>query len=258
MTRTHPLTIHLPTFETEILRRAAAFQDITPEQLVVKQLNLENLRELFDYVISNGSQGYMGRLETKRCTRCRLEYLLGEGAQMCHNCEHGFPERCPDEVHEQFASMWQSEPGANFHCGTCNAWVIVSEHQTTQTDSAKPATTPNKQEPTYTVALGYQPYEAVNSLLKGTILRQQRSFAERVSSHLDLTYRSIVGISKDDLNKLEAMLVKVIARLEDRLTDTESQTRHRDAQMLQALRAAVKAIKYAVRRQDRAQTPVTQ
>ena len=200
----------------------------------------------------------MGKLETKRCTRCRWEYLLGEGAQMCHTCEHGFPERCPDEVHEQFASMWQSEPGENFHCGTCNAWVVVSEQQTTKNDVAKPATTPNKQELTYTVALGVQPYEAVNSLLKGIILWKQRSFAERVSSHLDLTYRSIVGIAKDDLEKLVAVLERYIAHLEELTTDTKFQTRHRNAQMLPALRSAVKAIKDAVRLQDRAQMAVSQ
>ena len=202
MSQLHSLTIRLPTFEMEILKRAAVFQNTTPEQFVVKQLNLSEMQELFDFMIRNASQGYIGAIGNERCSRCQWRQPMGAGATLCHYCEHNFPDRCPDELHERFATLSQSDENTSFHCNVCNAWVVVEHISSTTSGTTDLVSQDETGKKTYRVELEDSHFKAVDFFIEQILSRIKNDLADRLRPYLDRDGRAINGITDFELNML--------------------------------------------------------
>ena len=200
------LTIELPPFQMEILKRAARFNQVSPEEFAVRQLNLESMESWLGVLIRDAAQGYMGETKEIRCPRCQYVRVLGAGAVLCGPCQHEFPEECSDEVHERFASLWQSEVGENFHCGTCNKWIVINQPTDAQLLDSELASRENHAQRQYVVALGETPFQCLRFYVGEILPEYDMTLAAEVVVRFDSTNRSISGIKGRDIDALRKRL----------------------------------------------------
>ena len=257
MSHLHNLTIRLPTFEMEILRRAAVFQNTTPEQFVVKQLNLSEVQELFDFMIRNASQGYIGAIGNERCARCQWRQPMGAGATLCHYCEHNFPDRCPDELHERFANLSQSDENTSFHCNVCNAWVVVEQISSTSAGASELVPQDETGKKTYRVELEENPFNAVNYFVDRVLGKVKEELAVKLRTHLDKNDFAINDISKAGIHVLTLHMEQFMKHLCDVRPNKDEQFQRFADDFTEDAKSAIESIRRSIEQQDNTAVSVT-
>ena len=222
------LTIELPPFQMEILKRAARFKQVSPEDFVVGQLNLESMESWLGVVIRDAAQGYMGDTRVIRCQRCQYGRVLGIGATLCGTCQYDYPEACSDEVHQRFASLWQSEAGENFHCGACNKWVVMEKPNDAQVLSSETTSSERHAQRQYVVALGETTFNCLRLFVEDVLPEYDKALASEILVRFNSTNCSIGEINGRDLDSLRKRLENYVEECKNQyIPDScDPETRH--------------------------------
>ena len=197
MQKTEQLTIELPVFQMEIIKRAAFYNKVSPAQFVLDQLNIESMESWLNTLIADASQGYIAERVSVRCERCQYIKVLGAGATLCGRCQYDFPEPCPDEVHQSFANLWQSEDEENFHCGICNKWIVredVTRNESTESDQATNAL--------YAVSLSSEPFVSLSYFVEVILPETEPELAARVSEGMINGLSALWCVGRQDIDEL--------------------------------------------------------
>ena len=245
------LTIELPPFQMEILKRAARFKQESPEEWVVRQLNLGYMESWFDTLIRDAAQGSLGEVSMIRCERCQVRKLLGKGATLCATCQYDFPEPCTDEVHQQFASFSESDDNTNFHCATCNKWIVREDRAISKHSEAQGSWYVKHLQRQYVVAVGSSTFDYLKLFVDEVIGSSDPQFARRVSVCMFREHSSISGLNGLEIDDLRVRLEDFLEGCEDRVFPEEPKDRLFLSRFISAASDAVNDIKQAVCEQSK-------
>ena len=197
MQKTEQLTIELPAFQMEIIKRAAFYNRVSPAQFVLDQLNIESMESYLNTLIADAAQGYIAERVSVRCERCQYTKVLGAGATTCGRCQYDFPEPCSDEVHQSFANLWESEDEENFHCGICNKWIVrknLTPNEQTESDQANNAL--------YAVSLSSEPFVSLSYFVEVILPETDPELAARVSDGMIDGLSALWCVGRQDIDDL--------------------------------------------------------
>ena len=205
MQHTDQLTIELPIFQMEIIKRAAFYNKVSPAQFVVDQLNIESMESWLNTLICDASQGYIAERVSVRCERCQYVKVLGAGATLCGRCQYDFPEPCSDEVHQNFANLWESNDEENFHCGVCNKWIVredLTQNESTESEQATNAL--------YAVSLSSEPFISLSYFVEVILPETDPDLAARVSLGMISGLSALWCVGRHDIDELRVKFEQYI------------------------------------------------
>lgn len=245
------LTIELPPFQMEILKRAARFKQESPEEWVVRQLNLGYMESWFDTLIRDAAQGALGEVSMIRCERCQVQKLLGKGATLCATCQYDFPEPCTDEVHQQFASFSESDDNTNFHCATCNKWIVREDHAISKHSELQGSQYVKHLQRQYVVPIGEATFDYLQLFVDEVIANSDPEFARRVTVCMVKEHSSINGLNGLEVDDLRIRLETFLEGCGDRVFPDDPQDRLFLTCFITAASRVVDDIKQAVCEQSK-------
>lgn len=216
MQETYQLTIELPLFQMEILKRAAGYNQVSPEQFILNQLRLGAMERWFDLIIRDAAQGSIAKQSMVRCERCQVEKFLGEGATLCGTCKHEFPGPCSDEVHRQFASLSQSDNNENFHCAICNKWIVREMLAIAESNKSQYEWYANHLKRQYVVPINEETFDYLKLFVDEIIATSNPEFASRLTDCLVKQPSSIDGISGFEVEELRDRLENFLKGCKER------------------------------------------
>lgn len=118
------VTIRLRREHAIAVELMAAFQGMTPEEFVRRQIGLFRFDSCPDWMRADAAQGCVSCASWRDCPRCGARGLLGGGAEHCANCAASGVDPCGDACHAAFAEITairvEDEDGT-YRCMLCNA-----------------------------------------------------------------------------------------------------------------------------------------
>ena len=255
MQKTDQLTIELPIFQMEIIKRAARYNRVSPEHFVRNQLNLESIEGWLNELIGDASQGYIAARVMVRCERCQNHKMLGAGATLCARCRYEFPEECADEAHQAFAGVLQPDNNKNFHCRICNKWVVREDMNLNEPTELELATHRLHMQRRYVVSLGEAPFNCLKFFVENFIAVTDLQLAARISDSMIEDHHIISGLNGLDIDELRDRLENFIQRCREEPSDDDTESPDLQTKIVHFIESASQAIE-DINRSVRDQTQI--
>ena len=175
---------------------------------------------------------------------------MGAGATLCHYCEHNFPDRCPDELHERFANLSQSEENTSFHCNVCNAWVVVEQTSSTTSGTTDLGPRGETGKKTYHIELEEDTFSAVDYFVDRVLGKVKEKLADKLRPHLDKNDLAITGITEAGLHVLTRHMEQFMKHLCDERPNKDERFQRFADDFTVYAKSAIESIRRSVQQQD--------